>query len=437
VVVGNRETFKVAVLLGNGDGTLRAPALFAVGPFPASITVGDFDQDGHPDLAVANSADAGATVSVLLGTGSGTFGPATDYPVGGRPLSVTTADLNEDGRLDLAVANALDSTVSVLIGNGDGTFGAATAFSLGASNPQLPWGLASADFDLDGHLDIATANNPRATVRVLLGSGGGQLGPATVFTVGDNPTAIVVGDFNGDGRPDIAVPNGGDSSISILLNRCGVVDTPTPTMTLTLTPTMTPTMTPTLSPTLTLTLTATSTATPSPTATASQSPTIIPTASMTMTVAPTATSTVTATPTETPTIVPTSTSTLTITHTPSPTASVTLTPISRAVPVRAEDDNDNGDSESRISRQRRERTNQLGFDDYHIEGNVVDVVLDADQPYAVIGTRDGLVRVMLPCKDGCPRVRVGDYLEADGVKQTEQLFQADSVRLTRNGERVH
>ncbi|MGE3271101.1 MAG: hypothetical protein AB7P40_20280, partial [Chloroflexota bacterium] len=87
-------------------------------------------------------------------------------------------------------------------------------------------------------------------------------------------------------------------------------------------------------------------------------------------------------------------------------------------------------------RQQRERTNQLGLDDYRTEGNVVQVNFLDRQPYAIVAMRDGLLRIILPCKDGCPDVQVGDYLEADGVKENEQLFYAENVSLTRGGKRV-
>jgi len=92
--------------------------------------------------------------------------------------------------------------------------------------------------------------------------------------------------------------------------------------------------------------------------------------------------------------------------------------------------------ETETQRLQRERTNAAGLDDYRTEGNVVEVVLDADRPYVEIGTRDGRVRVLLPCAQGCPPVQVGDYLEADGVKVHEALFEAEDVTITRNGSVV-
>ncbi|MCC7372437.1 MAG: hypothetical protein IT306_28750 [Chloroflexi bacterium] len=87
-------------------------------------------------------------------------------------------------------------------------------------------------------------------------------------------------------------------------------------------------------------------------------------------------------------------------------------------------------------RQQNERTNQHGLDDYRTEGNVIEVNFIVEQPFAVVAMRDGPQRILLPCKGGCPDVRVGDYLEADGVKENEQLFYAENVTLTRNGKKV-
>jgi hypothetical protein len=98
-----------------------------------------------------------------------------------------------------------------------------------------------------------------------------------------------------------------------------------------------------------------------------------------------------------------------------------------------------------------ERTNKLGKGDYGTEGNVVAVVCDpnsllslpgeavvTDPPFAVIATRDGLqsIRLLYDTRDACSKIRVGDYLEADGVKQHEGLFDAEDIEVTRGGRRI-
>src|SRR5207249_1694859 len=95
---------------------------FDTGAFPVSVAIADLNADGRPDLAVATAGSN--TVSVLLGNGDGTFRDKSEYFAGITPYSVTIGDLNGDGKPDLAVANS--GSVSVLLGNGTGTFGANT-----------------------------------------------------------------------------------------------------------------------------------------------------------------------------------------------------------------------------------------------------------------------------------------------------------------------
>ena len=119
---------------GGGSFTLTttltpdSPSLdqIPLGTEPTAIVAGDFNGDGHLDLAVANEDFSGSgTISVLLGNGDGTFQPEVIYAVGSDPDAIVAGDFNGDGHLDLAVANENTSgpgTVSVLLGNGDGTF---------------------------------------------------------------------------------------------------------------------------------------------------------------------------------------------------------------------------------------------------------------------------------------------------------------------------
>nr|NCR65247.1 hypothetical protein [Microcystis aeruginosa LL11-07] len=203
----------VSVLLGTGTGSFGTATNFSVGNSPASVTVGDFNGDGKSDLAVANYSSNSNNVSVRLGTGTGSFGTATNFSVGSGPLSVTVGDFNGDGKSDLAVANRNSNNVSVLLGTGTGSFGTATNFTVGSG----PFSVTVGDFNGDGKSDLAVANNSSNNVSVLLGTGTGSFGTATNFTVGNSPFSVTVGDFNGDGKSDLAVANNSSNNVSVLL----------------------------------------------------------------------------------------------------------------------------------------------------------------------------------------------------------------------------
>ncbi|MFN9258739.1 beta strand repeat-containing protein, partial [Microcystis sp.] len=211
LAVANYNSNNVSVLLGTGTGSFGAATNFSVGNAPSSVTVGDFNGDGKSDLAVANRY--GNNVSVLLGTGTGSFGTATNFSVGIFPVSVTVGDFNGDGKSDLATANGSSNNVSVRLGTGAGSFGTATNFSVGTGPASVTVG----DFNGDGKSDLAVANANSSNVSVLLGTGTGSFGPATNFTVGSFPYSVTVGDFNGDGKSDLAVANAGSSNVSVLL----------------------------------------------------------------------------------------------------------------------------------------------------------------------------------------------------------------------------
>jgi len=206
----------VYIMLGNGDGTFQTPHGFAVGADPYFIAVADLNGDGKLDLAVADSS--ADSISILLGNGDGTFQDPAYYAVSEQPVSVAVGDFNGDGKPDLAVANYLTNNVSILLGNGDGTFQAGVTYAAERS----PTSVAAGDFNGDGKLDLAVANFGSDTVSVLLGNGDGTFQPQVAYGVGDLPQVVAVADLNGDGIPDLAVAGYvGSSPFNSLLIRLG------------------------------------------------------------------------------------------------------------------------------------------------------------------------------------------------------------------------
>src|SRR3977135_1313853 len=119
--------------------------------------------------------------------------PTSAFATGTGHSSVIAADFNGDTKLDLATANTSSNNLSVLLGSGTGSFGAATNFAAGTS----PFTVTSADFNGDSIADLAVCNSGSNNVSVLLGDGTGGFGAATNFTTGTNPRSITNGDFNG------------------------------------------------------------------------------------------------------------------------------------------------------------------------------------------------------------------------------------------------
>ena len=168
-------------------GPLFAAQKLPAGNSPFSVTVADFNGDGALDLAVANSASG--DVSVLLGDGTGVFtGPVT-FTAGNGARSIAAGDFDGDGDVDLFVAAFNDDVVSVLWGTGTGAFATPTLFPVG-DGPRC---VISADFDGDGDLDLAVANRFSDDVTILLGDGAGGLQGQSTIGAGDSPRSIAGG----------------------------------------------------------------------------------------------------------------------------------------------------------------------------------------------------------------------------------------------------
>ena len=133
----------LAILLGNGNGTLQDRVAYPLGSYPSAVAVGDFD--GHDDLAVTQGGYS--RVGVILGKGDGTFQAEIDYPTDLDPHGLAVGDVNGDGKQDLVTANTSGGSVSVLLGNGDGSFAESSNYVVGGTTISV----AIADLDADGH----------------------------------------------------------------------------------------------------------------------------------------------------------------------------------------------------------------------------------------------------------------------------------------------
>jgi hypothetical protein len=226
LATANSGSNSVSIQLGTGAGGFAAAASVPVGSGPHGLASADLNRDGKLDLVVAN-ADS-ANISILLGNGAGGFSPATDSPVAvsANPWYVAIGDLNQDAKLDLAVTHTafvspgvFAAQVSILLGNGAGGFSAASGSPLTVGS--VPYGVAIVDLNRDGKPDLAVANQFSNNVSILLGRGDGTFfgAPGSPIIVGSGPSWVAAADLNGDGNPDLAVTNQGSDNVSVLLGR--------------------------------------------------------------------------------------------------------------------------------------------------------------------------------------------------------------------------
>jgi hypothetical protein len=251
-----------AILLGNGDGTFKAPILqtsyssttapaYYLGPQIAAI--GDVNNDHKPDLMVIAETSSPTTqlqpntqMELLLGNGDGTFGKPSVISTATNPVlpidaptPAVLADLNGDGRLDLICLGdtpAGQGQLAISLGNGDGTFGTPSILNTtdGGGNIISQDGLAVADFDGDGKLDVAVASFDSSASGIYFGNGDGTItsfnssAPVDVFNLAVFGSSVAA-DFNGDGKADLLVAS------TVLINSYGASPPPLTTTTTSLT----------------------------------------------------------------------------------------------------------------------------------------------------------------------------------------------------------
>ncbi len=249
-VDGNDQNNRVAVILSQGGGRFAAAALYSVAPVPGAVTVGDFNADGRPDVAVSSVAppadrlcqggpqpgrsctqDADCApggvctgpgkASVLLQQPNGSFGAARNADVEETPIGIAAVDTNCDGMDDLLVANLASSTVSVLRSAGDGTFAAVQTLP-DSQVGQSPIAFAVADFDRDGVADFALTNTAAPptvpNLRLFRGSCTASFVPFAngQVHVGEYASALVARDFTGDQRVDLLVVSQTSNNVYLL-----------------------------------------------------------------------------------------------------------------------------------------------------------------------------------------------------------------------------
>jgi hypothetical protein len=188
-----------------------------VGKGASSVEIADFNKDGKPDIAVANTEDSSLTI--LLNTGNRKFDQAAGSPfyAGHFPNDINIADFNKDGNSDIALANHEKKYFTVLLGNGKGQFSAASRSPVAVQVKPHTHGVISADFNSDGNPDIATDSWAVDSIVMLSGDGKGNFTNPVYFATGKHPyQRLRTADFNKDNKQDIVTTNLDGNSVTIL-----------------------------------------------------------------------------------------------------------------------------------------------------------------------------------------------------------------------------
>jgi hypothetical protein len=207
-------------MFGDGTGHFSIASQIALGGFSLGAASGDFNEDGHADLAITDYGSNANLARMYLGDATGKFAAGTPAGGGSGPYSIAAADFDKDGHIDLVIADfnfgtlmTMPETSIVLFGDGKGNFPRSMVLTSGSQSN----GVAVADIDGDGWPDIVMMNAGNDDFYVYINDRKGSFLAPYGFGVGAAPMNFVMGDVDGDGRPDVIsmIQNG----IEFTLNR--------------------------------------------------------------------------------------------------------------------------------------------------------------------------------------------------------------------------
>ncbi|MGA7574792.1 MAG: VCBS repeat-containing protein [Terriglobales bacterium] len=213
----------VYILLNDGTGSLRLAGTYPISGVGYELVATDLNNAGTPDLCIAMTSTS--RVAVLLGNGDGTFSAAPDFDTTLPSIyGIASADVDGDGYRDLVVTSPDAGAIAFAYGNGDGTFIVPSTYVATALPTQLnpaPGEVALTDMNGDGNLDIVYANAGFSSVGVFLGDGTGNFYGPSEFPAGGGSVAVAIADVNKDGWPDVVTADANFSGVSVLYNTTG------------------------------------------------------------------------------------------------------------------------------------------------------------------------------------------------------------------------
>ena len=217
IVFANYNTNSIGIFLGYGNGTFHNQTVISLGSsHPLFVTTGDFNKDNRIDIAVVN--DGTNTISILLSYGNGSFHHQITYSTGydSLPSSLVVGDFNNDSHLDIAVANSGTDNIGIFLNYGNGTFTNQQIYTTTLnSNPSS---IAAGDFNNDTILDIVVAHYAAGNIGIFFGCGNGSFLPQISYTIDTNTSAqyVTVNDMDKDNALDIVIVDSQNARIHVL-----------------------------------------------------------------------------------------------------------------------------------------------------------------------------------------------------------------------------
>ena len=218
LVVANKGSDNVSVLINNGDGTFAGAVNIAVGKAPVGVYVADFTKDLNNDIVVAN--EGSGEVSLLAGSGDGTFELMQNFALGDLKLTaLTSGDFDQNGYVDLAVtgyySDGSGNNIYLLRSDSSGIFNRMDMYATG----NTPVSIYGADLDLDGNRDLVVTCMDDNMVYVHRNDGLGDFSENERFFAGRTPVQAITGKVRGNNRPDILIANQLSNAVTTLSNR--------------------------------------------------------------------------------------------------------------------------------------------------------------------------------------------------------------------------
>ena len=217
LIVANYAGATTSIFLGYGNGTFKQRIDLSNGVYAGThgIDIGDVNEDGHLDIVVVNRN--GSNIGIFLGVGNGSFSSQKTISTGtgSTPVALVLHDLNNDRHLDLVVTDHMNDRIFIYRGEGDATFTKIQTQNTG--NNSGPYLVIVNDFNRDEQMDIAVGSDDGNLLQIFYGDRSEYFSQEASYQIDGGPYAIVAADFNRDGKLDIATANYDGNDASILL----------------------------------------------------------------------------------------------------------------------------------------------------------------------------------------------------------------------------